>query len=295
MQVCRSKLVYGIFLKCWLETYNNAVFFNCHYQAKKKPPLLLLLFKIIWVLSCSSQTVEKHCNNVSALKRWLTCSGPRWSSSGCCRWSCAWSPRWGRSGPEVSQAARRSTTWGTGSVSPDGSLSSESRGWGWGAGGVKVDAVAKSARKMLLIHWLRRRHLAVADGHGAAGESRRCFCARYLHLKVAEGFLVCAPVDAVLLRRGGRSDKCVECWYNSDTPTRTVHVPKRVEARYIWYVCCQFCTFKKRQRKKSCNKNTSTEQTRSFTETIIVFTLLSTLIIIIFNCTLWKLWWPRSH
>lgn len=56
----------------------------------------------------------------------------------------------------------------------------------------------ETRRSALLIRRLLMRHLAVADGHGAAGESRRGLCACYLHLKVPEGFLVCAPVDAVL-------------------------------------------------------------------------------------------------
>lgn len=72
----------------------------------------------------------------------------------------------------------------------------------------------------LLIGWLLMRHLAVADGHGAAGESRRGFCARYLHLKVPEGLLVCLPVDAVLQRSSGSIQKCVKCKYNSNTPTK---------------------------------------------------------------------------
>lgn len=73
---------------------------------------------------------------------------------------------------------------------------------------VKGEAVPLSAlaletgRRALPTGRLPMPHLAVADGHGAAGESRRGLCARYLHLKVPEGFLVCAPVDAVLQRRG---------------------------------------------------------------------------------------------
>lgn len=130
----------------------------------------------------------------------LTCSGPPRSCPCVMRRRCVWSPWSCPSDPEVSPAARRWTTSGIGTASPDDSLSSENR-----VGGVKTNRPTltntDTEQSVVALSWLLVVHLDVADHHAAADESRGGLCARDLHLIVPKSFLVCIPVGAVLWRR----------------------------------------------------------------------------------------------